>query len=113
MRYETARIADETAGVLWVYAKAPRVTTLASRVGSHGIQQRLRAANLQAGALLAQLEDLPIGNVLYTRVLLDDVEAGRQLLDDLAALPRAMDEIYHNFLLRLDFGGAAVLVRCA
>jgi len=42
------------------------------------------------------------GNFLYTKMLLNDIESGAQPLDDLAALPKSLDEIYQRFLLRLD-----------
>jgi hypothetical protein len=43
------------------------------------------------------------GNYLYTKVLLDDVEAGRQPLDDLSKLPQSLDDIYHQFLTCFTF----------
>ncbi len=41
------------------------------------------------------------GNFLYTKILLNDIEIGLQPLDDLAALPKNLDDIYQRFLQRL------------
>jgi hypothetical protein len=41
------------------------------------------------------------GNFLYTKILLNDIESGVQPLADLDELPKSLDEIYEQFLLRL------------
>lgn len=70
------------------------------RVRRGRLPTRLEWASVDPQALSSYLLDLSGGNFLYTRVLLDDIEAGRQPLDDLTALPRSLDEIYHGFLRR-------------
>lgn len=71
-----------------------------NRVGAEQMQARLRSAGTEAQALTDRLFNLSGGNFLYTKILLDDLAAGRQPLDDLSALPGSLDEIYHGFLAR-------------
>jgi|APLak6261658528_1056013.scaffolds.fasta_scaffold00295_2 hypothetical protein len=47
-----------------------------------------------------EITKLSKGNFLYTKLLLNDVEAGQQNLNNLSALPKSIAEIYHGFLCR-------------
>ena len=79
------------------------------RVGKPSLSARLQAAPkpIAAEALVERVAGigddpgLAAGNFLYTKILLNDIESGVQPLDDLAALPKSLDEIYQGFLLRL------------
>ncbi|MFC1878755.1 AAA family ATPase [Chloroflexota bacterium] len=70
------------------------------RMARGGMQAQLQAANVETQALENQIKNLADGNFLYTKVLLNDIETGQQPLDDLSALPKSLDEIYHGFLRR-------------
>jgi len=70
------------------------------RLKQETMRAHLQAAGVEPIALLDQLAALANGNFLYTRILLDDIQAGNQKLDDLGRLPKSLDEIYHGFLLR-------------
>lgn len=71
------------------------------RVVSELIQAQIQRFQVQSKALINQITELSQGNFLYTKVLLDDIELGGQPIDNLAALPKSLNELYHNFLLRL------------
>jgi WD40 repeat protein len=71
-----------------------------NRVSNEKMQARLQSANVELQTLVNRLTELSTGNFLYIKILINDIEAGRQLLDDLSALPRSLDEIYHGFLNR-------------
>jgi WD40 repeat protein len=73
---------------------------IAYRVAKDGMPARLPEADVTPEPLADRVAQLAEGNFLYAKVLLNDVEAGRQPLDDLEALPRSLDEIYHGFLNR-------------
>ena len=71
------------------------------RVVSEPIQVQIQRFQVQPEALINQITELSQGNFLYAKVLLDDIELGGQPLDNLAALPKSLNELYYNFLLRL------------
>ncbi|MEG3918531.1 AAA family ATPase [Microcoleus sp. T3_A4] len=71
-----------------------------NRVGKEKMQARLQSAKVEPQTFVNRLSELSSGNFLYTKILLNDIEAGRQTLDDLSALPQSLDEIYHGFLKR-------------
>jgi len=71
------------------------------RVVSEPIQAQIQRFQVQSESLINQITELSKGNFLYTKVLLDDIELGEQPIDNLAALPKSLNELYHNFLLRL------------
>ena len=71
------------------------------RVVCEPIQAQIQRLQVQSEALINQITELAKGNFLYTKVLLDDIELGGQPIDNLAALPKSLNELYHNFLLRL------------
>jgi hypothetical protein len=73
------------------------------RLGGRLMRSTLSQAGIESGDLLDRLLALPLDNFLHARVLLDDLEAGRQPLDDLSALPPSIDAIYHRFLERFSF----------
>ena len=73
---------------------------IAGRLAGPEFAPRLASAFVPAPALTERLVELSSGNFLYTRVLLDDIAAGRQSLDDLDALPSSLDQIFHGFLSR-------------
>jgi WD40 repeat protein len=73
---------------------------VAYRVAKDGMTARLQEAGVEPRRLADKVAELAEGNFLYAKVLLNDIEAGRQPLDDLEALPRSLDEIYHGFLTR-------------
>ena len=71
-----------------------------NRVGKEKMQAQLQLAEVEPQTFVNRLTELSTGNFLYTKILLNDIEAGRQTLDDLSALPQSLDEIYHGFLKR-------------
>ncbi|MUG94126.1 NACHT domain-containing protein [Scytonema sp. UIC 10036] len=71
------------------------------RVLSERIQEQIYTFNVQTETFINQITELSKGNFLYTKVLLDDIELGGQPINNLAVLPKSLDELYHNFLLRL------------
>lgn len=75
---------------------------ITNRVGRKAMQARIKTAGKNPEDLSAKLkdEDFHKGNFLFMKILLDDIEAGRQSLEDLNALPKSINEIYHGFLRR-------------
>lgn len=71
------------------------------RVTSEPIQIQIQRSQILSEALINQITELSQGNFLYTKVLLDDIELGGQSINNLAALPKSLNEFYYNFLLRL------------
>jgi WD40 repeat protein len=74
------------------------------RVQQAELCRRLQAAAVEPQALVERLVALSTGNFLYTRVVLNDICAGQQSLDDLQALPPGLDSVYHAFLRRFTPG---------
>jgi hypothetical protein len=70
------------------------------RVAQPALQNRLQVNQVQLQTLISEITNLSHGNFLYTKLLLNDIEAGQQALDNLAALPKSIDDIYHGFLCR-------------
>ena len=70
------------------------------RVAQPALQNCLQVNQVQPQTLINNITNLSHGNFLYTTLLLNDIEAGRQALDNLAALPKSIDDIYHSFLSR-------------
>jgi hypothetical protein len=60
----------------------------------------LRGANITAHSLIDEIAKFSNGNFLYTKILLKDIETGEQSINDPAALPKSLDEIYLSFLNR-------------
>jgi hypothetical protein len=50
--------------------------------------------------LIEEVTKLSSGNFLYTKLLLNDIEAGQQALNEISALPKSIDDIYLAFLRR-------------
>lgn len=73
---------------------------LVSRFAGRRLRARCKAERVEPAELIQQVAQLAGGNFLYTRVLLDNIAAGRQPLDDLSSLPADLDGIYHGFLKR-------------
>jgi WD40 repeat protein len=73
---------------------------VAYRLSQATMQKRLQAAPVTHLELTERLILLADGNFLYSKILLNDIEAGQQSLDSLEVLPRSMDEIFHRFLRR-------------
>jgi hypothetical protein len=71
------------------------------RMLSERIQKQIHKSDVNSSALINQITELAQGNFLYTKVLLDDIESGGQPIDNLAVLPKSLNELYYNFLLRL------------
>lgn len=70
------------------------------RITRPALQKRLQVNQVQPQVLIDEVKNFSNGNFLYTTLLLNDIEAGRQALNDLAALPKSIDDIYHGFLSR-------------
>jgi len=70
------------------------------RVAQRVLHNQLQDNQVQPQTLISEITNLSQGNFLYTTLLLNDIEAGRQALDNLAALPKSIDDIYHGFLSR-------------
>jgi hypothetical protein len=74
-----------------------------NRVQKQALYERLISAPkpLKPDDFVVQVAELADGNFLFTKILLNDIESGVQPLDNIAALPRGLDEIYNQFLLRI------------
>jgi hypothetical protein len=70
------------------------------RIVSETIEARLLSCQTESQSLVEHITELSKGNFLYVKALVDDIESGGQPLDDLDALPKSLDEFYHNFLMR-------------
>lgn len=70
------------------------------RLSRPELHKRLVDAEVRPEAFSQSVDELALGNFLYARVLLDDVEAGRQGPDDLGGLPLGLDALYQRFLRR-------------
>jgi NACHT domain len=77
-------------------------TYVDERVKTTGIQLQLQKYQVDPATLVPQITELSKGNFLYTKVLLNDIESSGQPLDaeNLAKLPKSLNEFYHNFLTR-------------
>ena len=72
------------------------------RLEEPAIVSRCHASGVETEQLAERILGLARGNFLFTRVLCDDIAAGRQVLTDLSTLPGDLDQIYHAFLLRFN-----------
>ncbi len=70
------------------------------RVEDTKFQKVLQKNEVKDEMLSHKIVELSMGIFLYTELLLNDIEAERQPLDNLSALPTSIDEIYHKFLKR-------------
>ena len=70
------------------------------RVEQPVVQAQLSEADVVPLVLIDRVVQLSSGNFLYTKLLLDEIEAKRQSLNDLSALPKSIDDIYLTFLRR-------------
>jgi hypothetical protein len=70
------------------------------RAGTQVLRGWLHEADVEPEHLADRVAELANGNFLFARILLDDVEAGLQPVDDLEALPTSLDGVYHGFLTR-------------
>lgn len=77
---------------------------IVNRVGKKKMKAQLKRAGVESQELVDHVAELSDGNFLYTKILLNDIEAGQQPLDDLAQLPKSLPEIYHDFLTRFTVG---------
>jgi hypothetical protein len=72
------------------------------RVYQPTLQARLEGATILPQTLIHKVVELANGNFLYTKVLLNDIESGQELLDNNFSTPlKSIDDIYHQFLSRL------------
>lgn len=60
-----------------------------------------REAPVTSGILSSQIVNWAKGNFLYTKLLLDNIVA-KQSLDNIEALPKSIDDIYHSFLNKIN-----------
>ena len=70
------------------------------RAARESILARLNEAGVELQNLVASVMARAADNFLFSVVLLDDIEAGRQPLDNLDALPPSLDEVYRRYLIR-------------
>ncbi|MFC1878751.1 AAA family ATPase [Chloroflexota bacterium] len=70
------------------------------RIAKDVMHAQLKTAGVKPRTLDMEVKEIADGNFLYTKVLLNDIQAGQQPLDDLYALPKSLNEIYHRFLRR-------------
>lgn len=73
------------------------------RIYCPSFQEHISAVNLKSQTLIEEITNLSSGNFLYTKLLLNDIELGKQSLNDLSALPKSIDDIYLAFLRRFNF----------
>jgi len=64
------------------------------RVAEPAFQNQLEAAQMSSKTLVDELTQLSMGNFRYVRFLLDDLEAGKLSLNNLAVLPESLVESY-------------------
>lgn len=74
------------------------------QVKQEKFQKVLHKNGIEAKDLIEKIAHAEVsgGNFLYTELLLKDIEAERQSLNDLSNLPQGINDIYHNFLRRLE-----------
>jgi len=65
-----------------------------NRVAEPAFQNQLKAAQKSSQTLVDELTQLSMGNFRYVRFLLDDLEAGKHSLNNLAVLPESLAETY-------------------
>ncbi len=70
------------------------------RVEEPTLQDRLKEAEVMPCTIIDEVTRLSNGNFLYIWLLLDEIETGRQALDDLSTLPKSIDDVYLAFLRR-------------
>ncbi len=70
------------------------------RVRETKLQNVLQESKVAVENLSRQIAQSSDGIFLYAELLLNDIEAKRQSINDLSALPKDIDDIYHNFLKR-------------
>lgn len=77
-----------------------------SRITCDAIKTRMK---VDCQIFLEHITNFSEGNFLYTKVLLDDIEAAGQdiTLNKLDSLPKGLDEFYHQFLMRIKTEWAA------
>lgn len=75
---------------------------ITNRIERKSMQAKIKSSGKNPDDIATKLKvkDLHKGNFLFAKVLLDDIESGQQSLDDLNALPRSIEDIYHRFLMR-------------
>lgn len=64
------------------------------RVAEPAFHTQLEAAQMSSQTLVDELTQLSMGNFRYVRFLLDDLEAGKHSLNNLAVLPESLAETY-------------------
>jgi hypothetical protein len=76
---------------------------IAARVQRPAMQKSIKDTGMEKELSLEKLLARQCGNFLYIKILLDDIEAGRQSLANISDLPKSLDDIYHQFLSRFTF----------
>jgi hypothetical protein len=64
------------------------------RLAEPAFHNQLEAAQMSSQTLVDELTQLSMGNFRYVRFLLDDLEAGKHSLNNLAVLPESLAETY-------------------
>jgi molybdopterin-guanine dinucleotide biosynthesis protein A len=90
--YRLKETSEESLADIWQYVE--------ERVEQQTFQERLKEAEVIPQMLIEEVTKLSSGNFLYTKLLLNDIEAGQQALNEISALPKSIDDIYLAFLRR-------------
>jgi hypothetical protein len=88
--YYIENTSEENLADIWQYIE--------ERFLAPSLQYILSKAKFTSGILSSQIAQLARGNFLYTKLLIDNIAAEQQSLDDLDELPVSIDDIYHNYL---------------
>lgn len=76
---------------------------VSGRLSMGPLQTRIKTTSGKPGDVINKLRDNNFhkGNFLFSKVVLDDIETGRQSIEDINKLPESLDDIYHGFLRRI------------
>jgi APAF-1 helical domain len=91
--YNMGKISPENLTDIWQYIE--------KQLDDPDLQEVLQQAEVASGALCAKIAKLAKVNFLYVKLLVNDIKAKRQSLNDLSVLPATIDEIYYNFFKQL------------
>lgn len=87
--YYIENTSQENLTDIWQYVE--------ERLKQPHFQNIFHKAPVTSGILSSQIVNWAKGNFLYTKLLIDNIVA-KQSLDNLEALPKSIDDIYHSFL---------------
>ncbi|MBD2067457.1 ATP-binding protein, partial [Leptolyngbya sp. FACHB-671] len=89
MVHKLEETSEQSLADIWQYVER--------RVKQSSLRSQVDAAEISSKALVNELIQRSTGNFLYTKLVLDELEAGQYSLDNLSVLPKNLKEIYQGF----------------